>query len=468
MGDEEQELIRQFQAQLAGASPEVMLRAISEMGRLIEDQPSTPLPSLRRQPLEQPVILQVRADLKRAAPPIWRRLQIRSDLTLDTVHQILQAAFDWTDSHLHRFAIGGDPFDRKSEHFLCPFEVEEGDVEGIPATDVRLDETLQEPGDALEYVYDFGDYWEVVIRLEAAFPLDPNGPPAKCIDGRRAAPPEDCGGRTTSKELAAIVDDPAFFDVDEANDALSAPHIVLRASGLDPRAIDLIRRLEFSEPALGVFRRAQRLQPPVTDLSTSEKAVALNAYSFFLDRVGSEGLQLTSAGYLKPADAEAISAVLPTLHGWIGKKNRETQTIPLLNFRESMRELGLVRKFKGKLVLTPAGRSMLGNPEKLWIHIVSRLVSDKSHYETEASLLLLICLATTSDQAIDFGEIASALHSLGWRQDGGQPDKYAPYHLLASNVAANVNAESRVRISDFVTSPAATALALDALFGSSR
>jgi hypothetical protein len=90
----------------------------------------------------------------------WRRLDLRSDLTLDAVHQVLQAAFDWTDSHLHRFALSGSPFDRSSQPFLCPYDVEEGELDdegAVPASDVRLDETLQEPGDVLSYVYDYGE-----------------------------------------------------------------------------------------------------------------------------------------------------------------------------------------------------------------------------------------------------------------------------------------------------------------------
>jgi hypothetical protein len=40
-------------------------------------------------------------------PPIWRRLVVPSDWTLDRLHLVLQAAFSWTDSHLHEFRIGG-------------------------------------------------------------------------------------------------------------------------------------------------------------------------------------------------------------------------------------------------------------------------------------------------------------------------------------------------------------------------
>ena len=94
-------------------------------------------PELRRTPLDELVILRIRVDLNHAKPPIWRRLDLRSDLTLDVVHQVLQVAFDWTDSHLHRFALGGHPFARTRQSFLCPFDLEQGefeDVDGITWT----------------------------------------------------------------------------------------------------------------------------------------------------------------------------------------------------------------------------------------------------------------------------------------------------------------------------------------------
>ena len=68
-------------------------------------------------------------DIDDADPPIWRRIDLRSDMTLDLLHQVLQVAFDWTDSHLHRFSLGGGGFDRHSQLFLCPYDFEENDFD---------------------------------------------------------------------------------------------------------------------------------------------------------------------------------------------------------------------------------------------------------------------------------------------------------------------------------------------------
>jgi hypothetical protein len=39
-------------------------------------------------------------------PSIWRRVQVRSDVTLAKLHRIVQTAMGWYDSHLHQFIVG--------------------------------------------------------------------------------------------------------------------------------------------------------------------------------------------------------------------------------------------------------------------------------------------------------------------------------------------------------------------------
>ena len=111
---------------------------------------------------------------------------------LDEVYEILQVTFGWTDCHLHQFGSGPRYHGPETEYYLCPYQVEEGEP-GVPEEEVRLDEVIADPCDTLCHLYDFGDNWEHVIRLEAVAPWDGTAP-AVCLDGRRDGPPEDCGG----------------------------------------------------------------------------------------------------------------------------------------------------------------------------------------------------------------------------------------------------------------------------------
>ncbi|HEU4675898.1 MAG TPA: plasmid pRiA4b ORF-3 family protein [Motilibacteraceae bacterium] len=178
-------------------------------------QPPT---SPRRPRREQEATLRVRVDLAEAKPPIWRRLELSSSLYLDELHEVLQEAFDWDDSHLHRFAVGST-FDPRTEAYLCPFDEDEGEP-GVPTREVRLDELLVEPGDRLDYVYDFGDGWEHVIKLEAVLDRAADDPWVRCTGGRRAAPPEDCGGMWGYDEALAEGMPEAPFSVQELDEDL--------------------------------------------------------------------------------------------------------------------------------------------------------------------------------------------------------------------------------------------------------
>ncbi|NGP09139.1 plasmid pRiA4b ORF-3 family protein, partial [Rhodococcus sp. 14C212] len=130
----------------------------------------------------------VRLDLIGATPPVWRRLELPGDLTLDRVHVVIQAAMGWLDGHLHRFRTGSDP---RSPHFVTAFDVEDGD-DGVLESTVRLDQLLTGTGDRLWYEYDFGDRWDHALAVEAILDAPPTA--VRCTAGRRACPPEDCGG----------------------------------------------------------------------------------------------------------------------------------------------------------------------------------------------------------------------------------------------------------------------------------
>lgn len=173
-----------------------------------------PPPSRRRPRRSDVVAYRVRVDLKGTRPPLWRRLELASDLFLNQVHEVIQVAFGWTDSHLHQFGSGPAHYGPETEHYLCSFQVEEGDS-GIPEEDVRLDEVLGEAGDKLFYDYDFGDGWEHVIRLEAVLPRKISEPKAVCVAGRRDGPAEDCGG-VYAYELICAATDPGNPDHTDA------------------------------------------------------------------------------------------------------------------------------------------------------------------------------------------------------------------------------------------------------------
>src|SRR5699024_7913873 len=121
---------------------------------------------------------------------------------------VIQAAMGWTNSHLHAFAAGGPMFTPRSFGFLNDFDVAEGEP-GTPESHVRLDEVLHETGDRLWTTYDAGDGWGHVLKLPAVHPRRSGDSAFRCVGGRRACPPEDCGGMPGYDSLLAYREDPA-------------------------------------------------------------------------------------------------------------------------------------------------------------------------------------------------------------------------------------------------------------------
>jgi hypothetical protein len=154
-------------------------------------------------------ILQLKITLKGISkPPVWRRVQVRADTTFATLHQIIQAAFGWTDTHLHSFEYEG-------EQIGVP-DPESGD-ECADEGATTLEVVLLGPKDRVRYTYDFGDNWEHDIVLEKVMEPDTNDERPVLLTGRGACPPEDCGGPWGYAELKdAGGFNPTSFDPEAA------------------------------------------------------------------------------------------------------------------------------------------------------------------------------------------------------------------------------------------------------------
>lgn len=437
----EDEYLARFREITAGLEPDQLHSLLGDLREDASHHTQRPTrPDLRRPVPDALQILTVRVDLKHATPPIWRRLELRSDLSLENVHDVLQTAFDWAGYHLWRFSAGGGPFDARSQQFLCEFDVDEGEDEGVPAWEVRIGELLQERGDRLEYVYDYGDDWELGIVVESVREAEEGAAPARATGGRRAAPPEDCGGLRDAEELAVVLEDPARFDLAALDRELWAGPMPLSPSAEEqvPELLaDPVQRLGRSPAGRALHERAALLRPPPEPVTEWDEA--LRAVTWFLEQADADGgIPLTGAGYLRPAVVEAASEIVPRMAEWPGKSNREVQSVPLLYFRESLQQAKLLRKYKGVLLPTRRARTLLraGRVREL---VLDSLVPAPGGFDRPATALLLLHVATmTPGQRIATGEIAEALTQMGWHVDHGPVPVSVIRELPAWHLLANI------------------------------
>ncbi|HEY5878975.1 MAG TPA: plasmid pRiA4b ORF-3 family protein [Nakamurella sp.] len=144
------------------------------------------------------VVHRIKVTIAGCKPPIWRRLEVSSELGLLALHDVLQVSFGWSDQHLWQFTARGR-------------------VYGIDeAKQVTVGEVAPGKGDAFEYLYDFGDRWVHRIRVEEVGPGDPDVGYPRCLAGRRPGPAAH--GYEDPEEMWA--EDHEDFDVDELNDRL--------------------------------------------------------------------------------------------------------------------------------------------------------------------------------------------------------------------------------------------------------
>lgn len=467
---------------LAGASPE-------ESKALIEGLMSGQVTSIfaklnaRTEPTLLPIPTETRGfrmrlDLHGARPPIWRQLELPGDLTLPQVHDVIQAAMGWYNSHLHRFRTGGD---HRAPYFITDFDLDEGE-EGLLEDEIRLDQILAEKGDQLWYEYDFGDGWDHKLVVEEVLGSPPEV--VRCTAGRMACPPEDCGGLGGYEEIVTWVrsgyDDalrppgfedaehgrewlpvdwhPDHFDVDETNAALAVAvaepiavtgELAVLADQLERRGVRVLRQI------LG-----RPFSHGPTAVSDVEAVRLTETYRILLDLIG-DGVQLTAAGYLKPVLVAEIADRTGIGSWWIGKANREDQTYPVAEIRSTARALGLVSVRNGRLAPTAAAKRCGDDPQALWRHIVGRLPLGTKDAERDAGLMALAVVGSGTPPEEWRSEISELLYTLGWRSgyDRSSPppansDTLTVLSLLAGAARARWG---EIQVVDFAA--AATALA---------
>jgi hypothetical protein len=139
-------------------------------------------------------------------PRVARTLELPVGLNLALLHEVLQAAFGWTDSHLHQFLIGGLTFG-------APEFDEDGlsDHRTFEATETRLiDFTFSYDEDQplhILYEYDFGDDWRHHVEMHRV-PREPGVNYPRCVAGSRSGPPEDVGGTHGYADFLEVWRDP--------------------------------------------------------------------------------------------------------------------------------------------------------------------------------------------------------------------------------------------------------------------
>jgi len=245
--------------------------------------------------------------LREVTPAVVRVVDVPATATLPELHDLLQVALGWTDSHLHEFATAD------GLRYARPDLDDDGDG-GVRDESTA---TLRDLPPRFTYRYDFGDGWEHDVEV-----IGRGGPVPSCIDGEGACPPEDCGGPDGYAELLDALADPTHPDRD---------HLSEWASTWSPTWTDSDRA------------EADRLvRATVGEVPAGARLL--------LDLIG-EKVRLTPGGRLPRPLVRAVQAQRPSW-AWSTRPASVEEDLPQLAvLHDLLRRVGLLRLAHG--VLTP-------------------------------------------------------------------------------------------------------------------
>ena len=169
---------------------------------------------------------QIKIEFVDSKPKIWRRVVMPVDATFNRLNDVIQTVTNFKsgypdhDYHLYEFNLpeenirvtNDEEAYQQYKHYKDNSEEMEELVNNMPdkfdefkdiainnmktevkkPSYIKIDKYLKKYGE-LEYIYDFGDYWEIKIVLEKEIDDYDKGYPT-LIDGANNAPPEDVGG----------------------------------------------------------------------------------------------------------------------------------------------------------------------------------------------------------------------------------------------------------------------------------
>ncbi|NHZ72746.1 MAG: hypothetical protein GWP17_06655 [Aquificales bacterium] len=200
-------------------------------------------------------IYQLKVTLKEIQPLIWRRFQVRSDITFRELHKTLQVVMSWWNYHLHLFQVGSLTITHEET-------LAEWDEAGIPDDAARLDVYVQQEGMTFVYEYDFGDSWQHELVLEKITLADETAVYPRCLAGERACPPEDCGGVWGYETFLEAVQDPKNPEHNS--------YLEWAGGTFDPETFDLDKvTQQFRE---GVYWQGELVAAPLTSTSFTRQA----------------------------------------------------------------------------------------------------------------------------------------------------------------------------------------------------
>jgi hypothetical protein len=158
-------------------------------------------------------IYQLKITLKGVKPPVWRRVEVPADMKLSDLNYLIINVMGWGGGHLTSFE-----FDYEEYVNDTAFMFKELDMDGEPMSKTRLNQVLVAEKQKGLFTYDFGDDWRHEVLLEKILDAEKGVKYPRCTAGKRACPPDDCGGPWGYADFLEAINDPKHLEHEEMLD----------------------------------------------------------------------------------------------------------------------------------------------------------------------------------------------------------------------------------------------------------
>lgn len=158
--------------------------------------------------MTEPNAVRLRITLIGLDPAPWRPVEVPLSMSFKGLHDTIQAAFLWTNSHLFEFALD----DRR---YGIYFDDDFGGEPTNDASNARLTKLARSKVRQFLYTYDMGDNWEHLIKVLELFVAPPDMLLPAFLDGKWRTPPEDVGGPPGFEMFLDALADPDHEEHDD-------------------------------------------------------------------------------------------------------------------------------------------------------------------------------------------------------------------------------------------------------------
>ncbi|OMC38999.1 hypothetical protein A5740_02870 [Mycobacterium sp. GA-1841] len=308
----------------------------------------------------------LRVTMQGVEPAVTRVIDVPTSATLPELHNLLQAALGWTDSHLHQFVTAE-----------TTYGVEMPGMDVWPDDQRDEDEALlADLGPRFEYLYDFGDGWTHDVEV-----LGPGDAAPGCVDGHGACPPEDCGGPGGYAELLEVLDDPGHPEHGRLHGWVGN-----RLRPFDRAATD------------------QRVRRTVGEVPETVR---------LLIDLTADGVKLTPGGRLPRAVVRSMQEHRPDWHPLGRPASIEEDLFPLAVLHDLLRDVGVLRLRHGVLAPTRIAGDDLA--------VVRRLRSAFAPGDFITEIVELVIFALTRRGPCEVKQLGAEVYPLigrGWQIEG--------------------------------------------------